>query len=54
VLAVAHRAVPLPMMDIASTDIRARVASGQDITGLVPAGVASYIARHHLYSSPPG
>ena len=30
-------------------DIRSRIASGQDIAGLVPAPVASYIARHSLY-----
>lgn len=49
VKAAAQRIVPLPMQDIASTDIRARVAAGQDITALVPAGVARYIEAHHLY-----
>lgn len=39
----------LPAMDESATAIRARLAAGQDITQLVPAGVASYIARHHLY-----
>jgi nicotinic acid mononucleotide adenylyltransferase len=53
VLAFAHRAVPLPMLDIASTDIRARVAEGRDIGSLVPDGVASYIEAHHLYQRPP-
>jgi len=54
VRALPHRAVPLPMMDIASTDIRTRVAAGQGIDALVPAGVARYIDLHHLYRSPPG
>jgi len=54
VRAVPHHAVPLPMMAIASTDIRERVAAGQDITELVPASVAGYIDRHHLYRSPGG
>ena len=54
VRAFPHRAVPLPMMDIASTTVRARVAAGQPIAELVPAGVARYIEEHHLYSSPPG
>lgn len=54
VRAFAHRAVPLPMLAIASTDIRARVAAGQDISALVPEGVARYIEVHHLYQSPPG
>ena len=54
VLAFPHRAVPLPMLDIASTDIRERAASGQDISTLVPAPVARYIEQHHLYQRPPG
>ncbi|MEJ8822854.1 nicotinate (nicotinamide) nucleotide adenylyltransferase [Variovorax humicola] len=37
-------------MDISATDIRARVARGADISGLVPPAVARYIARHHLYA----
>lgn len=49
VAAAARHAVPLPMLDIASTDIRARVAAGHDIAALVPAGVARYIEAHHLY-----
>ena len=54
VQAAARHVVPLPMLDIASTDIRARVAAGQDITALVPAGVARYIEANHLYQSPRG
>jgi nicotinate-nucleotide adenylyltransferase len=49
VRALPHRVVPLPMLDISATDIRARVAAGQPITELVPAEVAGYIARHGLY-----
>ena len=49
VLAAAHAAVTLPMMDVSSTDIRGRVMNGQGIADLVPAPVARYIARHHLY-----
>ena len=52
VAALPHRVVPLPMLDIAATDIRARVAAGQDISQLVPAEVAGYIARHGLYRHP--
>jgi len=44
-----HRAVPLPMLDISATDIRARVAAGGDITQLVPPPVARYIETHRLY-----
>ena len=52
VQAFPHRMVPLPMLDISSTDIRARVAAGQDISRLVPPGVARYIETHGLYRSP--
>lgn len=53
VLGVPHEAVALPMMDISSTDIRERIACGQGIGDLVPAAVARYIARHHLYRDNP-
>ncbi len=48
----AHRMVPLPMLDISSTQVRQRVAAGQDITPLVPPAVARYIEKHGLYRSP--
>ncbi|MBL8330859.1 MAG: nicotinate (nicotinamide) nucleotide adenylyltransferase [Rubrivivax sp.] len=41
--------VPLPPMEISSTDIRQRVLRGEPIADLVPPAVARYIARHHLY-----
>ncbi len=44
-----HRAVPLPMLDISSTEIRRRVGAGQDISQLVPPQVARYIDLHGLY-----
>ena len=43
-------AVELPNMPVSATQIRALVAARQDISHLVPAGVARYIARHHLYA----
>ncbi len=49
-----HRAVPLPMLDISSTDIRQRVLLGADISQLVPAPVASYIETHRLYRGTSG
>ncbi len=54
VKAAAHQVVPLPMLDIASTDIRARVAAGHDIGALVPVSVARYIEANHLYRAPRG
>lgn len=44
-----HRVVPLAMMDISSTTIRARAARGDRVDDLVPAAVARYIEQHHLY-----
>ena len=41
--------VELPSMPVSATQIRALVAAGQGIGHLVPPGVASYIARNHLY-----
>ena len=35
--------------EVSATEIRARVAAGEPIEGLVPAGVAGYIAKHGLY-----
>ena len=49
VLRAPHESVALPMLDISSTEIRRRVATGQPIDDLVPATVARYIARHSLY-----
>ena len=49
-----QRAVPLPMMDVSSTDIREHVAQGRAIDELVPAAVARYIEEHRLYQGPQG
>jgi nicotinate-nucleotide adenylyltransferase len=45
-----HRVVPLPMLDISSTDIRRQVKAGADISALVPPQVARYIESHRLYT----
>jgi nicotinate-nucleotide adenylyltransferase len=49
-----HRVVPLPMLDISATQVRERVAAGQDISTLVPPEVARYIDSHRLYRACPG
>ena len=41
--------VELPPMPVSSTEIRRRAAAGEDISQLVPAPVARYIDKHHLY-----
>lgn len=49
VAALSASAVPLPLMDVSSTEIRARVAAGLPIAHLVPAPVAGYIDQQALY-----
>ena len=38
-------------LDVSSTDIRAQVALGAPLAGLVPAKVAAYIKHHRLYET---
>ena len=42
-------AITLPPLPVSATDIRERRAAGHGIDHLVPAPVARYIDRHHLY-----
>jgi nicotinate-nucleotide adenylyltransferase len=42
--------VPVPRLDISSTDIRARLGAGRPIAGLVPPAVLFEIARRGLYT----
>ena len=44
----------LPRMDVSSSLVRRRVATGRPIRYLVPDPVAEYIAQHGLYRSPVG
>ncbi len=41
--------IPAAPRAVASRDIRARVARGESLSGLVPPAVAAYIAAHGLY-----
>lgn len=45
--------LPLPRLDISSTEIRQRIADGRDYTDMVPPAVARYIDQHHLYRGNP-
>jgi len=42
--------IPMEPLPISASDVRARAQRGEDISALVPPAVASYIARHRLYS----
>jgi nicotinate-nucleotide adenylyltransferase len=39
------------LSSVSATDIRARIARGESIDGLVPPSVAAYIAEHRLYAA---
>jgi nicotinate-nucleotide adenylyltransferase len=54
VLAAPKIRLSLPAMPVSATDIRARVAAGQDIGALVPPAVAHYIHQHRLYQGHTG
>ena len=41
--------IAMPPMKHSASEIRARAARGEDISGLVPPAVARYIAAHGLY-----
>jgi len=36
-------------LDISSTEIRRRVARGEDVSGMLPPPVLDYISTHRLY-----
>jgi nicotinate-nucleotide adenylyltransferase len=41
--------VRMPLLEISSSDLRARVAAGRPISYLVPPAVEAYILEHNLY-----
>jgi nicotinate-nucleotide adenylyltransferase len=41
--------VPMAPLPISASEIRARAARGEALTGLVPPAVAGYITQHNLY-----
>src|SRR4029077_14418739 len=43
--------IDAPTADVSSAAIRARVAAGESIAGLVPPGVQQHIDKHGLYTS---
>ena len=43
--------IQTPLIDISSTEIRDRIASGRDVTDMLNPSVAEYIRKHGLYRS---
>lgn len=48
-LGLRYHVAEAPLMNVSSTDIRRRIATGKSIEYLVPPGVAGYIREHGLY-----
>ncbi len=44
--------VAIPRLDVSSSEVRERLASGRPIDGLVPTAVVREIAAHGLYTAP--
>lgn len=42
--------LPIPRLDVSSTELRTRVANGEPIDGLVPAGAVRVIRERRLYT----
>lgn len=47
------RSHALTMPEVSSTDVRARLAEGRSVVGLVPHAVAAYVRQHGLYQESP-
>ncbi len=45
-------APPAVLPEVSSSDVRARLAAGEDVSQLLPRGVRAYIAEHGLYGAP--
>lgn len=45
------RALTLPPVPLSATELRHKLAAGEDCSGLIPDGVLQYIHRHRLYRS---
>ena len=43
------KAIPMIPMPISASEIRARVARGEDVSAMLPAPVLAYIRQHGLY-----
>jgi len=43
---------PVSAVDVSATEVRARLARGEDVSASVPPAVLAYIERHRLYRTP--
>ena len=42
--------IPMPPLDLSASDLRARLARGEDVSNDIPAAALKYIRRHNLYA----
>jgi len=42
-------AIETPLVDVSSTEVRGRLAAGEDVSGMLHPEVIQYIRAHHLY-----
>lgn len=45
--------IEAPLINISSTEVRRRLAAGEDVSGMLHPDVIRYIHRHNLYRKPP-
>ena len=45
--------VPIPRLDVSSSDLRARLAEGRSVDGLIPPAVVRFVREHGLYTRSP-
>lgn len=43
------KTIPMPLMEISASELRARIGRGDDVSALLPAPVLAYIREHDLY-----
>jgi nicotinic acid mononucleotide adenylyltransferase len=49
VMKLQENIIETPLIDISSTDIRAKIAQGKDVSEMLDANVAEYIKKNSLY-----
>ncbi|MFC1676808.1 nicotinate-nicotinamide nucleotide adenylyltransferase, partial [Planctomycetota bacterium] len=49
ILKLRQNIIQTPLIDISSTEIREKIASGADVTGMLDPQVAQYITENNLY-----
>ena len=42
--------IPMPLLDLSASDLRARLAHGEDVSNDIPPAALNYIRRHNLYA----